>query len=518
VDNPYSKINRRNFLKSAMTTGLLLPVSSSLSSSLLARTTIAKRNPLAIPTLETGTRKANQVSFNLKINASKTAFFQGLKSPTLGINQSFLGPVLRAKRGDHVNINVSNQINQISTLHWHGMTLPANMDGGPHQEIKPGKTWNSRFQIRQGASTLWYHSHAMHQTGPQVYSGLAGMFILDDEASLNSDLPQNYGVDDIPCTIQDRRFNRDGSLAYNTSMPDHMMGMQGSTMLVNGVVDPVLYAKSTLLRLRLHNGSNARTYHLAFDDNRPFYVIASDCGFLSQPFKTNQIRLAAAERVEILLDVSDRKQIMLKSLASTGNGGGMMPMMRMMNNSAELDILLIDARKAQASKHKIPSSLPVSAIHPDPRKAITNRKFELEMGMMGRGGMGMMRGGPMGMMRGKANNDGGMFRINGKSMDKNRIDFQVKRNSTEIWHISNASPMAHPFHVHNVQFKVLDRNGKRPHPSETGLKDTVLVGPGETVRIVMSFPEYSDANIPYMYHCHILEHEDQGMMGQFVVV
>lgn len=162
MNNPYSKINRRNFLKSAMTTGLLLPVSSSLSSSLLARTTIAKRNPLAIPTLETGTRKANQVSFNLKINASKTAFFQGLNTPTLGINQSFLGPVLRAKHGDYVNINVSNQINQISTLHWHGMTLPANMDGGPHQEIKPGKTWNSRFQIRQGASTLWYHSHTMH--------------------------------------------------------------------------------------------------------------------------------------------------------------------------------------------------------------------------------------------------------------------------------------------------------------------------------------------------------------------
>ena len=111
-----------------------------------------------------------------------------------------------------------------------------------------------------------------------------------------------------------------------------------------------------------------------------------------------------------------------------------------------------------------------------------------------------------------------MFRINGKSMDKNRIDFQVKRNTTEIWEVSNASPMAHPFHVHNVQFKVLDRNGKRPNPSETGLKDTVLVGSRETVRIVMSFPEYSDAKVPYMYHCHILEHEDQGMMGQFVVV
>jgi len=501
-----AKTSRRNFLKSATTAGLLLP----LASSLMARTVVNQRNELLIPALNTGVRKGNQVSFNLNIKTGETAFFKGLKTPTLGINQSFLGPVLRAKRGDIVNINVSNQFNQISTLHWHGMTLPANMDGGPHQEIKPGKTWNSRFQIRQGASTLWYHSHAMHQTGPQVYYGLAGIFIIDDENSLNSDLPKAYGVDDIPCTIQDRRFNRDGTLAYKTSMPDQMMGMQGSTMLVNGVVDPVLKAKRTLLRLRLHNGSNARTYNLAFNDNRPFHVIASDCGFLSRPFKTNQIRLAVAERVEILVDVSDRKQIMLKSLASSGGGG--MGMMRMMNNSSEMDILLIDARNAQQSKHKVPKVLPVSSAHPDSRKAVTTRKFELEMGMMGRGGM--MGKGPMGMMRG----GGGMFRINGKSMDKNRIDFQVKRNTTEIWQVSNNSPMAHPFHVHNVQFKVLDRNGKRPHPSETGLKDTVLVNSGETVRIVMRFPEYSDAKVPYMYHCHILEHEDAGMMGQFVVV
>jgi FtsP/CotA-like multicopper oxidase with cupredoxin domain len=146
------------------------------------------------------------------------------------------------------------------------------------------------------------------------------------------------------------------------------------------------------------------------------------------------------------------------------------------------------------------------------------------MGMMGRGGMGAMGGMPGNMMNRMSgggdgdHNESGMFRINGKSMDINRIDFQVKANSTEIWEIGNASPMAHPFHVHNVQFRILDRNGKRPHPSESGLKDVVLVHGHEKVRIIMKFPEYSDANVPYMYHCHILEHEDQGMMGQFTVV
>ena len=501
-----SRITRRGFVKMAASTGLLLPFSTSL----IAKSIINTGNAFVVPPLDTGMRTGNQVTFQLSINSGQTMFFNGLNTPTIGINQSYLGPVLRAKRGDNVSINVTNKINEVTTLHWHGMTLPAKMDGGPHQFINPGKTWNSQFQIRQEAGTLWYHSHALHKTGPQVYHGLAGLFIIDDEGSDLLGLPSEYGVDDIPCTIQDRRFNRDGSLSYMTAMPDRMMGMQGSTILVNGVVTPTLKAKSTLLRLRLHNGSNARTYRLAFSDARPFHVIASDCGFLSRPFQTNEIRLAAAERVEILVDVSDKKQVMLKSLATSG--GGMMPMMRMMNSSPEINIMMIDASQAKQSSHKVPTVLRNSNANLNPNAAVTTRKFELQMGMMG-GGMGMM-----GNMAGASNGGASMFQINGKSMDIKRIDFQVKRNTTEIWEIGNSSPMAHPFHVHNVQFRVLDRNGKRPHPSESGLKDVVLVQSNEKVRIIMKFPEYSDSQTPYMYHCHILEHEDQGMMGQFVVV
>ena len=507
-----TNMNRRHFLKTVGATSLLLP----LSSSVLAKRAPTSGNPFVIPPLAQAHRKGSQLTFNLQINASQHQFFRGVNTPTLGINQSYLGPVLRAKRGDNVVINVKNNINEVSTLHWHGMTLPANMDGGPHQTIASGKTWQSRFQIRQEAATTWYHSHAMHKTGSQVYRGLAGMFIIDDEGSNKLGLPTRYGVDDIPCTIQDRRFDRQGRFSYMSNMPDHMMGMMGSTVLVNGVVTPTLKAQSTLLRLRLHNGSNARTYNFTFSDGRPFHVIASDCGLLARPYQTNQVRLAAAERSEILLDVSDKKQVMLRSIASEGGSGmGMMPMMGMMGGGNQaLDIMLIDARQAKKSPLKIPNTLRQSPLILNPKQSVATRKFELEMGMMGRGGgMGMMGG-----MMGGGNRGGGMFRINGKSMDINRIDFQVRRNTTEIWEISNASPMAHPFHVHNVQFRVLDRNGKAPNPSETGLKDVVLVHGGEVVRIIMKFPEYSDAKIPYMYHCHILEHEDQGMMGQFTVV
>jgi len=511
--------SRRTFIKSAGAAGLLLP----LTTSIFAKSSATSLNTFVVPPLNTGVREGNKVSYKLSINSGVTEFFKGVKTPTWGLNQSYLGPVLRAKRGDTVTIKVDNHLNEVATVHWHGMTLPANMDGGPHQPINPKQSWTSEYEIRQEASTLWYHSHTMHKTGPQVYKGLAGMFIIDDEGSDKLGLPNEYGVDDIPCTIQDRRFNQDGSFSYMSAMPDRMMGMMGSVVMVNGVVTPTLVAKSTLLRLRLHNGSNARTYHLEFSDGRPFHVIASDCGFLHKPFQTNKVRLAAAERIEILVDVSDRKEVMLKSVGGSGGGMPMMRMMPMMGNK-ELNIMRIDARQAKQSARKVPTVLRNSSLTLNPKAVTATRHFDLQMGMMGRGGMGAMGAMPGNMMNrmaggGDEHNDSSMFRINGKSMDINRIDFQVKANSTEIWEIVNNSPMAHPFHVHNVQFRILDRNGKRPHPSESGLKDVVLVpGHHSRVRIIMKFPEYSDTKIPYMYHCHILEHEDQGMMGQFTVV
>ena len=509
-----TKLSRRQFIKSAGAASLLMP----LSSPLMAKKPPPLLGTFVVPPVDHGTREGNKVVYNLAIKPGMTSFFPGVNTPTLGLNQDYLGPVLRAKKGDTVSIRVSNGLNDVTTVHWHGMTLPAKMDGGPHQSINPNGKWVSEFEVRQEAATLWYHSHAMHKTGPQVYHGLAGMFIIDDEGSDKLGLPNEYGVDDIPCTIQDRRFNQDGTLSYMSSMPDRMMGMKGSLVMVNGVIAPTLVAQKTLLRLRLHNGSNARTYQLAFNDKRPFHVVANDCGFLHKSFQTNQVRLAPAERMEILVDVSDRKEIMLKSLPSAGEGGmmgGMGMMRRMMGEDKELNIMKIDARQAVRSSRTVPTVLRNSSLTLDPNVAVKTRQFELEMGMMGGGGMGMMGG----MMKGMGGGgESGMFRINGKSMDINRIDFQVKRNTTEIWEVSNASPMAHPFHVHNVQFRILDRNGKRPHPSESGLKDVVLVQGGEKVRIIMKFPEYSDAKVPYMYHCHILEHEDQGMMGQFVVV
>ncbi|MCK5923364.1 MAG: multicopper oxidase domain-containing protein, partial [Methylococcales bacterium] len=469
-----------------------------------------------IPPLNTGKREGKHVHFDLNMQFGDTNFIGNATTPTLGIDGDFLGPVLRAQRGDTVSFAVKNKLDFNTTLHWHGFILPADMDGGPHQEIKPGETWQPEFNIIQPASTNWYHSHQHNQTGEQVYRGLAGMFIVDDEVSLNAGLPTDYGVDDIPVVIQDRSFQKDGSFRYMGSMMDRPHGMIGNTILVNGIVTPTLKAQKQALRLRILNGSNARIYDLAFHDARPFVVIAADGGFLPAPEKTQSIRLAPGERAEILVDLSDGRDAILANRpikAQRGNSGGMMGnmggrMMGMMEQDQEaFNVMRIQApANTKQTQIQLPSRM---LALPDWQNTppATTRQFELQMQM----GPRMMRA----IMSG-----GKPFSISGASMDMSVVNHRVKANSVELWEISNPSMRAHPFHVHNTQFIVLDRsssNGqsKAITATEKGLKDTVLVSQGETVRILVPFPEYSNSEILYMYHCHILEHEDAGMMGQF---
>ena len=471
---------------------------------------IKQANALRIPPLLQGELKDGVRFYDLTAQQGVSQFFPNLNTPTWGYNGAYLGPTLRATKGDKIQVNVTNHLNDITTVHWHGMVLPAAMDGGPHQEIRPGETWRSKYQIKQDAATLFYHSHTHEKTGEQVYKGLGGMFILDDENSLNKGLPIDYGVDDIPVVIQDRDFSSNGAFQYINMMPERMMGKHGDNLLVNGTASPVLKAQKTLLRLRLLNASNARFYDLHFNDNRPFQIIASDGGLLEQAVTVTRIAMSPAERYEILVDVSDRKQIMLQSDSGLGNvGGGGMGMMRMMSagKDKDFDVLLIDARQAEKSERKAPQQL---SQHADWSKVnvAAERYVALEMGMGGMGMMGGMRGGGMG---------GGMMRINGQAFDMRRVDYRLKANTYEIWNIKNDSPMEHPFHIHNTQFKILSRNGRAPNRHEVGYKDTVIVHKDETVKILFPTGPYSDANTPYMYHCHILEHEDGGMMGQFTV-
>jgi len=458
--------------------------------------------PVAVPPIDAGTVVDGVRVYGLNIQTGKTEFFEGLQAETHGINGNYLGPVLRMRSGEIVRFEVTNSLRHASTLHWHGMNVPARADGGPHQVIESGELWTPEFKVQQVASTMWYHSHQLNETGGQVWLGLAGMIFIDDDTSDSLPLPSDYGVDDLPLVLQDRRFNRDGAMPYSVSRHDEMAGVIGDIPVVNGTVSPYFDVTTEKLRLRLLNGANASIYNLEFSDGRQFVQIASDGGLLAEPVPLTNLRLAPGERAEIIVDFSADETVLLRSVAASSRRGFGMGMMMGGVQSPEFDLIEFRADARLSPSAPVPdklASLPaVSA-----QDAARTRKFLLEMP-----GMGPMR--MLGL--------GSGFTINGNEMDIDRIDEVVKMGETEIWEFTNAGPMIHPIHIHNTQFRILNRDGRPAAPNEAGLKDTVVINPDEVVRIVIRFDNYTDAERPYMYHCHILEHEDAGMMGQFTVV
>ena len=465
-------------------------------------------NPLRIPPLLEPTGAPDGKTFELSVATGRTQFLPGLSTPTLGVNGTYLGPTIRCRAGDRVTLRVKNTLAERTALHWHGLHIPARFDGGPHQVVEPGAVWEPSFEIKQKASLCWYHSHMMGRTGEQVLRGLAGLFLIEDDESQSLRLPSDYGVDDIPVIIQDRRFNRDGSFDYLSAMPDVMMGYKGNVILVNGTVDPHLALRRQRTRLRILNASNSRIYTLGRDDGVDLVIIGSDGSLMERPVRQRRVRVGPGERVELLIDAQPERTIRLMSYPDPVSAAGMGMMMGgMAGNTETFPIVELRAGRLEASELALPERL-IRVPSWSTAQARTTRTFSLDMGMMGMG---------MGRMMGRGGM-GGMMAINGRSMNMDRIDVRIPLGNIEIWEIVNATPLTHPFHIHDIQFRVLDRDGEPPLPHEHGLKDTVLVNPGSAVRVIAEFADFADPQRPYMYHCHILEHEDAGMMGQFVVV
>jgi blue copper oxidase len=518
-------INRRNLLQGVAVAGsfaLIRPYR------LFAEETARFANPLSIPPLLEGTSDGSVKTYSLTIAAGKSEFLQGLLTPTIGINGPYLGPTIRCRAGEQIAISVKNTLEEPTTLHWHGLHVPARHDGGPHQFIAPGATWTPAFEIKQRASLCWYHSHLLKRTGEQVMRGLAGLFLIEDDETKALSLPSEYGLDDIPIIIQDRRFNDDGSFDYLSSMRDTMMGYKGDVILINGTVNPYLALSRRRTRLRLLNASNSRIYTLGCDDGRDLIVIGADGSLLERPVRLTRLRLGPGERTDLLIDADPDRSFRLMSYPDVVAGGGMGPGMMMggtASNDATFPLLGLRPGKLETGTPPLPERL-IEVPGWTASQAVRTRSFELDMGMMGMmgGGMGhgMGMGGMIGEGMGHSMGMGGMMGrvmgINGRSMDMERIDERVPLGAVEIWEIRNATPLAHSFHIHDIQFRVLDRDGRPPLPHEHGLKDTVLIDPGAAVRVIAAFADFADPAHPYMYHCHILEHEDAGMMGQFLVV
>jgi blue copper oxidase len=445
-------------------------------------------------------------SISLDIQQGAVNFLPGNSTPTFGYNGNFLGPTILLNKNDSVNFNITNNLQDISTVHWHGLHVAPENDGSPHQEIMPSQVWSPSFKIRNNASTFWYHSHVHMSTEYQVNLGLAGLIIVHDSTEASYVLPRTYGIDDFPIIIQSKSFDILNQLAAFTH--------DDSIMMINGTIDPVLDAPAQVVRFRCLNGSADRTYNLGLSTNANFYVIASDGGMLDQPISANRVRLSPGERYELLIDLTGMQgqSLYLMSYASqlqngiigspqVGNGMAQLPGYAMNPlNGADFNLLKIDV-VAQTTN-------PVTTI---PVQFQTNVKWLVQNADTSR----ILTFAPEVM--GPQQMVEGPFTISGKSFDMDSINIHIPFNNTEIWSIVNNTMVAHPFHIHDIQFNVVDRNGVAVTGIETGWKDVVLVRPQETVRVIAKFETFYNDNIPYMYHCHLLHHEDEGMMGSFIV-
>jgi len=436
-----------------------------------------------------------------------TMMFVGVPTATYGVNGAFLGPTLRMRRGERVRVEVTNRLGEPTTLHGHGMHVPAGEDGGPYQLIAPDETWTAEYDVVQRAMTTWYHPHRMHETGRQVHMGIAGLIAVEDPADTPA-LPSAYGVDDLPLIVQDRRFAADGTHPYSPgrtlAMHDMMAGLRGETMLVNGAVTPRAVVPRGRVRLRILNGSNARNYNFGFADDRSFQLIASDGGLLAAPITTTRVLLSPSERAEIIVDFgADAPGTTLGLRSYSGEVFGTLFVGQMGANLSDaldrttFDIMSFEVGDTAGTAGEVPASFaPITRM--TAADAARTRTIALAF-------------------------QAGNWFINGTQMTQlgtvpAAIDFAIPAGDIEIWRVTNTSGMAHPFHVHNRHFQVLDIDGQAPPPHLAGWKDTVIVAPGRVVQIIVPFEGAPDGANPFMFHCHILEHEDMGMMGQFTLV
>ncbi|PZX07374.1 FtsP/CotA-like multicopper oxidase with cupredoxin domain [Psychrobacillus insolitus] len=414
------------------------------------------------------------IVYNIEAQEGSTQFFDGYQTETYGYNGSFLGPVIRVNRGQTVKIRTSNKLSDETTFHWHGLELPGEADGGPHQNLKSGESRIIEFKVDQEASTLWFHPHPEGKTSEQVYKGLAGLIYIDDENSGNLGLPSDYGVNDIPLIIQDKKFDDQKQLNYQEAKNED--GTIGDALLINGTLNPKLTVNNEKVRLRILNGSNARNYTFKLSTGNSFVQIATDGGFLNKPVTLNEIKLTPSERAEIIVDFSGYDSSSDVALI----------------NEDETILLPFAINNQLIDSGNIPESLNDFAVTDEERNLPVSKKLEL---------FGM----------------GNMVTINGKQFDMERIDFTQKQGVTEIWEIYNKPDMMggmiHPFHIHGTQFKIISIDGIEPPENEQGWKDTVAIQPGEKIKLAVKFKNKGI----YMFHCHVLEHEDNGMMGQVKV-
>ncbi len=454
----------------------------------------ATYNNLWIPDTITGT------TFNLTIKKTTSQFRTGAATNTYGYNNSnFWGPTLIMNKGEVVQMNVTNQLSESTTTHWHGFHIPPVTDGGPHQPIAAGETWTPSFEIKNNAATFWYHPHLHGKTAEHLLYGAGGFIIVKDATEAALPLPRTYGVDDLPLVLTSRRFLSSNQFDLVTDISPY-----GDFMLTNGVMNAQVNLPAQFVRLRILNAEVERGYNLGFSDDRTFYVIGNDGGLLDTPVPVTRVKSFVGERLEILVDLSKDapgSQLDLKAFngdlvfgfpggepAQSGTFGSQL-------NNKTFNVLHLNVTAATGN-----------AITALPATLVKNTYWTASDATVKRT-ITVTDKGP-----------GTPFNFDNAAYSMDKINQTVNLDAIEAWTITNNRTFSHSIHIHDVQFKIVSRSSGTLSTYEQGWKDTVQVPLGESVTVVAKFDDFTDVVNPYMYHCHFSNHEDEGMMGQFIVV
>lgn len=488
-------------------------------------------------------------------------FAKLLKGPKHALQQlpdNYLGPILNFQQGQKVRIFFKNTLREPSIIHWHGLHVPQRSDGHPMYSIETGQQFVYEFEVLNRAGTSFYHSHSHNLTAEQVYRGLAGLITVTDSEEQKLDLPS--GEFDLPLVIQDRRFDDKNQLQYAHMMHERMEGFLGDTILVNGKPDVEFPVKTRAYRFRAVNGSNSRIYKLGWDDGTPLTAIGTDACLLPKPETRPYIMLAPGERVDLWLDFSGRtvgSQLVLYSLPFSGTQPkmaekmkGMGMMHKRLAQGVKFAIATFKVTEQVSDSPKLPDSLvafqrltlndvdnadkpiPIGISMKPMHPLLNGKSFAmdkvLDFERVALGSIKKIRifhdhempGG--GDMKHSADSDSKPA-SHKKAADMDSMKGMQHGGGKKMGMMSGMLDMAHPIHLHGQQYQVLRRIPKMVREDyasvkdgyiDTGWKDTVLVMPGEEVEIIKPFQDYKGL---FLYHCHNLEHEDLGMMRQFLI-
>jgi spore coat protein A len=439
---------------------------------------------LPIPTILSPVRRdATADYYEVEQRESSVEIIPGVRTRIWGYGGSFPGPTIEARRGRATVVTHTNNLSVPTVAHLHGGVTRPGSDGFPTDRLAPGESRSHRYDNTGQAASLWYHDHGWRDSGRNLYMGLAGFYLLRDDAEVHARLP--HGDYDIPLMLQDRTFSSDGELDYDH---DGHHGATGRVMLVNGAPWPVLEVAARKYRFRILNASNAMPIRLALSTDQPMTQIATDQGLLPSPVVLPTIGLVMGERVEVVIDFSIYP---VGSRVVLENRRGAGPLSRVMR---------FDVVRAGRDDSIVPNEL--TEFEPLQRlQAVRTRTFVF-------GGKPTLRVPP-----------GVRWVINGQSFDPLRVDADPRLGAIEIWRFVNrgflGQTMLHPVHTHLAPFQVLGRNGRAPLRQEQGWKDTVALEDGEEVDVIMRWSGYTGR---YLLHCHNLEHQDHSMMARVDVV